>query len=101
VTLTSLTVNGKPAVVLKRIDDGKDHTILVLDTTFTSWSKMGPEPKQADVVFIWGNPDAFVDFYREGHVAGYVDGDTGRTTIVDLPSIYFGDSGSAIFNEAG
>lgn len=100
-TLTSLTVNGKPAVVLKRVDDGKDHTILVLDTTFTSWSKLGPEPKQTDLVFIWGNPGEYVDFYREGRVAGYVSGEAGRVTLVDMPSGWFGDSGSAIFNESG
>lgn len=98
--LVSLKVNGKAVTVLKRVDDGKDHTILVLDSRFTNWSEIGHEPKQADRVFIWGNPSEFVDFYREGHIAGYVSGEQGRVTIVDL-NLFFGDSGSAIFNEDG
>lgn len=98
--LIALKVNGKAVKVVKRVDDGKDHTIIVLDMTFTSWAKLGPEPKQADRVFIWGNPSSFVDFYREGHVAGYVSGAEGRVTLVDL-NVWMGDSGSGIFNESG
>lgn len=98
--LMALRVNGQPVTVIKRIDDGKDHTILVLDMTFKVWSELGKEPKQADRVFIWGNPLDFVDFYREGRIAGYVSGPEGTATIVDM-TVMFGDSGSGIFNDDG
>jgi len=74
--------------------------MLVVDTTFTSWAKLGESPKPGDFIFLWGQP-AFLNFlYREGHVAGYDEKEGVVTTIYDLNGFY-GDSGSGIFNLSG
>lgn len=73
----------------------------MVDEKFKAWADLEPrEPKKAEKLFIWGNPSSSVDFYREGHVAGYSDGSVGRVTVVDL-NVWFGDSGSAIFDSHG
>jgi hypothetical protein len=98
--LTKLTVNGKQVIVRKQVDDGNDHTMLVVDITFKTWASIGGAPKPGDVVFLWGQP-AFLNFmYREGHVAGYDEKDGVATTIYDYNG-FPGDSGSGVFNADG
>lgn len=74
--------------------------MLVVDTTFTSWTHIGQAPKPGDLIFLWGQP-AFLNFlYREGHVAGYDEKEGKVTTIYDVNGFY-GDSGSGIFSDSG
>lgn len=96
----TLSVNGKPVEVLKRFDDGRDHTILIVDEEFNVWSRVGDKPRQGDKVFVYGNPGMFRDMYREGIVSGSVVLDGQRVTAYDLNG-WFGDSGSAIFDQEG
>jgi V8-like Glu-specific endopeptidase len=103
---SSLQVNGKVVKVLKEVDDGNDHTIMYVDTTFVEWAHVGDPSKmqQGDKVFIVGNPGYLEDMFRKGVLSGYTTdqfGGVGQTlTAYDLNS-WPGDSGSAIFNEYG
>ena len=39
-----MKINGTAAKVLKRVDDGNDHTFLVVDLTFKAWAQFGLKP---------------------------------------------------------
>ena len=41
---SSVAVNGRPVRVMRRLDDGSDHTILLTDKTFRDWCLMGKSP---------------------------------------------------------
>lgn len=96
----SLEINGEPVVVAGAISDGHDHTILIVDRTFTDYAELGTAPAQGDPVFIMGNPAGVRDLYRAGSVAGSVVDNNTRITLYDLNDFY-GDSGSGIFNARG
>lgn len=96
----SLAINGEPVVVTGAISDGRDHTILLVDRTFTEYAQRGPQPAQADPVFILGNPSGLHDLFRAGRVAGTAVDHNVRFTIYDLND-FFGDSGSGIFDARG
>jgi V8-like Glu-specific endopeptidase len=93
-------VNGKPVSTFKRIDDGQDHSLVVVDITFDSFAAIASAPRQGDRVFLYGNPAGMHDMYREGYVTGF-DHESSRVwTLYDVNG-YMGDSGSGIFNERG
>lgn len=99
---TALTrVNDANVDVKDRVDDGHDHTIVLVDVTFTYWATRGPEAEQGDRVHYWGNPDGSRDWYRQGYVVGKDRDEKGRTVQVFDVNGFFGDSGSGVFNEAG
>jgi V8-like Glu-specific endopeptidase len=39
-----LAIDGKPVTIVKTLDDGKDHTLIVVDREFDSWAFVGDEP---------------------------------------------------------
>jgi hypothetical protein len=39
-----LAIDGKPVTVKKVINDGKDHSLVVVDLTFDHWAFVGDEP---------------------------------------------------------
>lgn len=100
VGLKELTINSKVVSVVKQIDDGHDHTILVLKETLDNPAQLGPKPDVTDIVFVFGNPGPFVHLFREGRVSGTADDGKGVTTLYDLNG-WFGDSGSGIFDSQG
>ena len=96
----ALAINGEPVVVTDAISDGHDHTILLVDRTFTEYAEVGQAPAQGDAVFILGNPAGLRDLYRAGHVAGNTVSDNVRVTLYDMQD-FPGDSGSGIFDAQG
>lgn len=39
-----LAIDGKPVTVKKVLNDGHDHSLVVVDKTFDSWAFVGDEP---------------------------------------------------------
>jgi hypothetical protein len=39
-----VAIDGKPVTVRKVINDGKDHSLVVVDSTFDHWAFVGDEP---------------------------------------------------------
>lgn len=91
-----LTVNDQPVNVGSFRDDGADHRILVLDTDFPPYARIGKSPSQGDEVFMYGHPAGMRDLLRRGYVSGQSD----RGYLLDL-MVGGGDSGAAVFNERG
>lgn len=89
-------VNGKPVKAVSRQDDGSDHTLVVIDKAFTSWSSMGRKPVQTQRIRILGSPAGNEDVYREGYVARV----RADEVWLIIPG-FGGDSGSALFDDRG
>jgi hypothetical protein len=98
----SFTVNGKVIAPMKRVDDNNDHSLIWADQRLGTPVKLARKPVQSgDVVRIWGNPAGLRDVLRTGQMIGYDrDRPDQPLTMYDL-NVYLGDSGSAIFNDAG
>lgn len=90
------TVKLSGLIVRKRIDDGNDHTLLVVGQTFGAHAELAPMPGAGAEVHISGNPGDLRGIYASGTVAGNFDGDA----LLNLP-IYYGDSGAAVLDDAG
>lgn len=98
---TLVRLNDTNAEVIQRMDDGRDHTIVLVNRTFVYWVSVGSEAQQGDDVYYWGNPDGIWDWYRRGYVVGTDTDAKGRPlTVYDING-FFGDSGSGIFNAQG
>lgn len=90
------TVKLAGLTVKQRVDDGDDHTILIVTQTFRAHADVAPMPDLGKSVHILGNPGGLRQIYASGTVAGNYDGDT----LLNLP-IYYGDSGAAVLDDAG
>lgn len=100
-----LLVDDKSTRVKKFIDDGKDHTIMIVNDTYKTWASMAAPPPVGATVFFWGNSE-FDDLFRRGVVCGYYQMDLWKGVWADavmVLDIMFsgGDSGSGLFNEQG
>lgn len=92
-----LTVNQVPVNVVEYRHDGQDHAVLLLDTSFPAWVAVNyGGASQGDRVFMYGNPAGILDILRRGYVMGH----NAQGMLLDFPASP-GDSGAAIFNEAG
>ena len=115
----TIEVDGQETDIIQTIGDGLDHTIVYVDATYTDYAKMATEaPAQGDSIFDIGNPGGFTSMYRTGTVSGYykeedpktpvqillaprkTKNDAVRLTFYDFNG-FFGDSGSAVFNDKG
>jgi|SRR5579859_981248 len=113
----TIVVDGNLAHVLGIIRDGNDHTIYLLDIAFTDYASFAKAlPEIGDDIFAFGNPSGFTDLFRRGTVAGITNadgnfleellGDDGDG-VPQAKKYYFdfngwpGDSGAALFNQAG
>lgn len=95
-----IKVDGETVRIRGRLDDGADHTIIMLDKTYPRWARVGNAPRQAQHVYYYGHPGGLIDQYREGRVSGK-SSDHGRIfTLYDING-WFGDSGAGIFNDDG
>lgn len=93
-------VDGEAVRVRGRLDDGADHTIILVDKTYPRWAHVGDAPVQTQHVHYYGHPGGLIDQYREGRVSG-VSAEHGRIfTLYDING-WFGDSGAGIFNDDG
>lgn len=95
-------VDGKPVVVVKRRDDGNDHTLIWLQSPLGRpiAPLHGKMPEVGTRVHIWGNPGALAMQLRMGYVAGSVKFGRGLAATVDMNS-WHGDSGAGIFDAQG
>lgn len=95
-TTKAITIAGRPANIVGVVADGKDHSLVRLDIEFKAWARVGPAPKQGDVLRWIGAPGGRVNFYREGYVSNIDD----AGVYIDAPS-FQGDSGAGLFNARG
>jgi hypothetical protein len=98
-----IEIDGLEAKIEQSIYDGHDHEIFLLSgITFKDYSNISSHiMKQRDKFFMYGNPKRQEDYYREGYVMSVEnDPDYGYMNAIDL-NAFFGDSGSALFNEDG
>lgn len=91
-----IKINGKPATLVSKADDGKDHTLAIVDVEFKEWARLGGKPVQSERVRLIGTPAGNDDVYREGYVARVRD----DQVWLWLPG-FGGDSGSALFDDDG
>lgn len=95
------TVGGK---IVKRIDDGSDHTLLVFqEPRFEKWAVVNLRPAQiGETVHIFGNPGFLQGMYRRGYAMGTFPGNASipPAAMFSLQS-FPGDSGSGIFDDQG
>lgn len=101
-----LGVDGKVAHILKRIRDGRDHTIFIVDLKFDTVAELAADaPTKGDDVWIDGNPAGLPMLVRRGTYAGSINVSQNPFMVVmgNLYDIngFFGDSGAAIFNAKG
>lgn len=90
----------QPIRILERMDDGNDHTIVIVDRTFDEWAVVNAKFHPGEPVFMFGNPGGLSDQFRAGYVAGMADTRGKLSDLFDL-RIWKGDSGSGIFNARG
>lgn len=83
-------------IVKQRIDDGNDHTLLIVAADTGARAQIAPMPKPGAVVHMLGNPGDLRDLYAAGTVAGEYNGNT----LLNLP-IFYGDSGAAVMDAQG
>jgi hypothetical protein len=121
-TSAIIDVDGREADVMGTIGDGLDHTIILeRGVNFADYSDVATtKPQIADEVFVFGNPGPMTDVFRKGYVAGFNHNDDDPETPAealqrprqragnDAVEIifydfngFFGDSGSAVFNNDG
>lgn len=91
----ALTIDGQPAKILEVVKGGKDQVILRVDLTFRHAAPFGPKPLQGQRIHYIGNAGT-PKLYRTGHVSAITE----QTVILDVNG-FMGDSGAAVFNEAG
>lgn len=97
----TLVVRGHNVVVQKRMDDGNDHTILIVAQSFKRWSRFGAVPARGESVYVIGSPGGLPGIYSSGNDAGTSTDDGGRMVyLFNLPT-WFGDSGAAIYGSNG
>lgn len=93
--------------VVAVLRDKHDHTIYLVDATFDSYASFSTDKVYpGDEGFIWGNPGGHRDVLRKGYVVSAAApedefGPTGPTEIMYDMNGYHGDSGAAVFNNAG
>lgn len=92
----AIAADGGPLTVKRRIDDGNDHTLLIVAQAFDAHAQFAPMPKAGAVVRVTGNPAELRALYAQGTVAGDYQGDA----LLNLP-IFFGDSGAAVLDDRG
>lgn len=104
-----ISIDSTDPVEIKGIArDKADHTIYYVDATFKTWATVNTTlPNQGDIVFLFGNPGKYEDYFRQGYIVHIADAqgflakpDDPSEITMDL-NIWHGDSGSGVFNEYG
>ena len=90
-----VTINGRPAKVVRSEGISEDRIRVVVSVKFRSWAPLG-RPVVGERVRWWGQPGGMSFVYREGHVSLVAP----NGVMVD-GTVCYGDSGSGLFNDAG
>ena len=102
----------KSVFIAEKLYDNRDHMLLVVPTVYFKDTVQYDPAKyrpvvQGEHVYFWGNPDWFLDMYREGYAMGIIfsPADEGFAAAPNGSLLYIfdmngnhGDSGSAIFS---
>lgn len=89
-------------IVVHPMRDNLDHTIYIVDKSFSVWAKIAAEPpQQGDEFFYFGNPGVYKRYMRKGYIAGFDLTSLNINQIALDVNGYYGDSGAALFNENG
>lgn len=91
-----LLINGTLYGILRIERDGHDHALIVVTKVFHQVATRGPEPKVGDKVHWIGQPMGLENVYGEGLIVGHYE----DRQLID-GSIWFGVSGSGLFNADG
>lgn len=90
-------VNSQKTKIIKDIiSDNSDHSLVLVDATFMSYSGLTSGSNISDDIHFWGNPAGWNDIYRKGYISARDE----SVTLYDTNG-FFGDSGSGIFNSEG
>lgn len=97
----------QPVHILGRIRDDNDHSIYLVDGPVFPYAHINLKPDYlyGMRVYMFGNPDGHIDFYRQGYAVGI--GNTGDAKDIQPDEIMFdlnifrGDSGAALFDLDG
>jgi V8-like Glu-specific endopeptidase len=91
-----VAINGKAAYALKRVDDGKDHSLVRVSVTFKRWAKVGGVPVAGDRIRFIGNPAANEYVYREGYISR-----SWAAEVWAQVDSFGGDSGAGVYCDDG
>lgn len=92
-----IAVDCQPVVVKGAHVTGYDQVVFDVDVTFPShaeWSKT--LPAVGERVYFWGSPEGIGKLYREGYVAGIIQG----MIVLDI-EVGHGDSGAGVYDSKG
>lgn len=101
-----LVVDGKQTRVVQYIDDGNDHTLVVVRDKYDDYAKIGNRPEVGGSVFLWGN-SLLDERLQRGYVSIYTgtDREFEWNGVLDwmVIDIMFagGDSGGGLFDSKG
>lgn len=97
-----IKIDGQDFLITKRIVDGYDHEIFIVDAHFayTADFEHADALQKGDDVWMEGNAAALNQLVRRGVFSGIIMLDGKVIEAYDYNG-YFGDSGSAIFDEHG
>jgi hypothetical protein len=101
--INGLMVDKTAVKMVKRVRDGRDHTLLFLSgITFTEYAtivqyKLGI----GDEVSYYGNPARLRDLFRKGYVSHVETEKDGNVLYLLDINGFFGDSGAGIFDQDG
>lgn len=98
---SAMLVDGKSVGIKSRLLDGNDHEIFIVDEKFDVTADFEKEDalQKGDDVWMEGNPAGLNQLVRRGVYAGNIQLD--KVVEVFDYNGFFGDSGSAIFDEHG
>lgn len=101
-----LVIDGKQTRVMQYIDDGNDHTLVVVRDTYDSYAKIGERPEVGSSVFLWGN-SLLDERLQRGYISIYTGTDrefewngTLDWMVIDI-MFAGGDSGGGLFDSKG
>lgn len=104
---TTVPVGGELRTILERVDDGKDHALIRVDGShFPAIARVRvARPRYAENLHVHGGPRSYTGrMFRRGYVMGQ---DEYKTAAWGVPYyvldmlIFFGDSGSGVFDDNG
>lgn len=95
-------VSGKAVVVVTRMDDKCDHTLIVTTHHFARYAHIHQNAAdQGDKIFYFGQPAGENQILREGYIAGQSHYRQYKHIVLIGTSGWHGDSGAGVFNLSG
>lgn len=98
----TMKIDGVEVHIDGRVKDGEDHIIYLYDhVKFDHWSEVVPFDFNVPLnVYMWGDASGYTGLFRRGTISNIFNYQGEVLVLIDL-NVYYGDSGSALFNEYG